>query len=381
LNKKYEKWNHLGNVLEVITDRKLPTELGTTGTVDYFTADVMTYSDYYPYGMQMPGRSPQIAGEEHRYGFQGQERDDEVKGEGNSANYKYRMHDPRTGRFFAVDPLAYKYPHNSPYAFSENIVINAIELEGLESHVFFKSADEGSAAEFELVIGMKISLVDERSSPSAHLSSEDFAKRYRNRVRMLNGKSSNGRIDFQLAVIDKIDIAESVESAVNTIVIHIVDDNSEELKMPVVDENGAYIRDPQGNVQYTYANARTSEIGDSQGFHVYIGETAARAGVGRVFPHETGHGLGLRHPTETEEHPSNGNSDPNAVITTSDSPQNIMRQSTDTQGVSLTNEQINKIVQIVLEARGQRLYQKSNGDPTWKSQDNSGNKNKKFTFN
>lgn len=42
------------------------------------------------------------------------------------------MHDPRLGRFFAVDPLAPKYPHNSPYAFSENRLIDGIELEGLE---------------------------------------------------------------------------------------------------------------------------------------------------------------------------------------------------------------------------------------------------------
>ncbi len=68
----------------------------------------------------------------YRYGFQGQEKDDEVKGEGNSLNYKYRMHDPRIGRFFAVDPLARQYNWNSPYAFSENSTIAFIELEGLE---------------------------------------------------------------------------------------------------------------------------------------------------------------------------------------------------------------------------------------------------------
>src|SRR5690606_34182076 len=68
----------------------------------------------------------------YRYGFQGQEKDDEVKGKGNSVNYTYRMHDPRLGRFFAVDPLAMKYPWNSPYLFSENIVIHTRELEGLE---------------------------------------------------------------------------------------------------------------------------------------------------------------------------------------------------------------------------------------------------------
>ena len=48
------------------------------------------------------------------------------------------MHDPRIGRFFAVDPLAFKYPYNSPYAFSENRVIDAIELEGLEKVVITK---------------------------------------------------------------------------------------------------------------------------------------------------------------------------------------------------------------------------------------------------
>jgi len=45
------------------------------------------------------------------------------------------MHDPRIGRFFAVDPLTDKYPHNSPYAFSENRVIDGLELEGLEVFV------------------------------------------------------------------------------------------------------------------------------------------------------------------------------------------------------------------------------------------------------
>jgi RHS repeat-associated protein len=87
----------------------------------------------YSFGMPMPGRS--FNSGEYRYGFQGQEKDDEIKGEGNSVNYKYRVHDPRIGRFFAIDPLFKEYPWNSPYAFSENRVIDAIELEGLESYV------------------------------------------------------------------------------------------------------------------------------------------------------------------------------------------------------------------------------------------------------
>ena len=89
-----------------------------------------------PFGMQMPNRNGSTG--EYRYGFQGQEKDDEIKGDGNSINYKYRMHDPRTGRFYSVDPLASDYSYNSPYVFSENRVIDGVELEGLE----FLSATE-----------------------------------------------------------------------------------------------------------------------------------------------------------------------------------------------------------------------------------------------
>ena len=69
----------------------------------------------------------------YRFGFQNQEKDDEIKGEGNSVNYLFRMHDPRLGKFFAVDPLSKDYPYNSAYAFSENKLIQCIELEGKQA--------------------------------------------------------------------------------------------------------------------------------------------------------------------------------------------------------------------------------------------------------
>ena len=87
---------------------------------------------YYPFGAPMKERK--YLSNEYRYGFQGQEMDDEIKGAGNLVNYKYRMHDTRLGRFFAVDSLFRSFPWNSTYAFSENGVTNSIELEGLEAH-------------------------------------------------------------------------------------------------------------------------------------------------------------------------------------------------------------------------------------------------------
>jgi RHS repeat-associated protein len=65
-----------------------------------------------------------------RYGFQGQEEDQELW-EG-AVSYKYRVEDARLGRFFSVDPLWKDYPWNSTYAFSENRLLDGVELEGLE---------------------------------------------------------------------------------------------------------------------------------------------------------------------------------------------------------------------------------------------------------
>jgi RHS repeat-associated protein len=99
---------------------------------------IRSTSDYSGFGVLLDGRTSESEG--YRYGFQGQEKDDEIKGEGNSVNYTFRMHDPRVGRFFSVDPLSPKFPWNSTYAFSENVLINAVELEGKERNYVFNSA-------------------------------------------------------------------------------------------------------------------------------------------------------------------------------------------------------------------------------------------------
>jgi len=78
----------------------------------------------------MPGR--QASSGDYRYGFNGQETDGEIKGEGNSLNYKFREYDPRIARFFAVDPLTKKYPELTPYQHSSLNPIWNIEFEGLE---------------------------------------------------------------------------------------------------------------------------------------------------------------------------------------------------------------------------------------------------------
>jgi len=48
----------------------------------------------------------------YRYGFNGKENDNEVKGSGNQQDYGMRIYDPRLGRFLSVDPLYREYGNN-----------------------------------------------------------------------------------------------------------------------------------------------------------------------------------------------------------------------------------------------------------------------------
>ena len=130
-NKVYEFSNHLGNVLTTFSDRKIATE-GDPGYVDYYSAEILSSTDYYPFGFEMPERS--YTGAQYRYGFQGQEGDPEIIGSENLWNYRFRLHDPRIGRFFVIDPLSKYFPFQSPYVFSSNRLIDMIELEGLQTH-------------------------------------------------------------------------------------------------------------------------------------------------------------------------------------------------------------------------------------------------------
>ena len=81
----------------------------------------------------MPGRKFAIANRDYRYGFNGKENDNEVKGEGNQQDYGMRIYDPRLGRFLSLDPLTAKYPELTPYQFASNTPIQAVDLDGAES--------------------------------------------------------------------------------------------------------------------------------------------------------------------------------------------------------------------------------------------------------
>jgi len=90
--------------------------------------NINTSQHHTPFGSLMPQRFQGAT--KYRFGFNGMEKDDEVKGSGNSYDFGARIHDPRLGRFLSIDPLIKEYPGNSPYAYAINNPIMFIDVNG-----------------------------------------------------------------------------------------------------------------------------------------------------------------------------------------------------------------------------------------------------------
>lgn len=101
---------------------------------------------------------------DYRFGFNGQEKDNEVKGIGNSLSFQYRIYDSRLGKFLSVDPLFASYPWNSTYAFAENRVIDGVDLEGLE---FSPAGKSGMGRDGTAVVTMRNAdlIIEEQNRP------------------------------------------------------------------------------------------------------------------------------------------------------------------------------------------------------------------------
>ena len=108
--KQYELTDHLGNVRTVVSDNN----------------EVMSATDYYPFGMVANSYSKVP----YRYGYNGKEDIDEVAGMGNFVLFDERGYDPRIARWWSVDPWYPKYAGISPYEIVQNSPIIYKEIDG-----------------------------------------------------------------------------------------------------------------------------------------------------------------------------------------------------------------------------------------------------------
>ncbi len=101
----YELTNHLGNVMATIKDKRIGWEITGDNKFDYFTPEVVSTIDYYPFGMEMPGRLNPATGSTYRFGMNGQMKDNEFTGQdGAHTTAMYWEYDSRIGRRWNLDP-------------------------------------------------------------------------------------------------------------------------------------------------------------------------------------------------------------------------------------------------------------------------------------
>ena len=145
--KQFQLSNHLGNVLAVVNGERKAIPDVTGNSIDHFEAQLENSSDYYPFGSLLRERSTRwvwkkgpnfstnpadvfltlvnmnedpanIAtdGKSYRFGFNVQEKVDEISGSGNHNTALFWEYDTRLGRRWNLDPQGDLLPALSPYS-------------------------------------------------------------------------------------------------------------------------------------------------------------------------------------------------------------------------------------------------------------------------
>ncbi len=127
--RRYELTDHLGNVMAVISDRKIGVDTDSDGYVNYYAPEIIAVYDYYPYGY--PIRERCFSREDYRYFFNGQEVDNEVLGDGVSLSADFWQYDSRLGRRWNVDPVFKEY--ESPYACFAGNPVRFVDYMGIDT--------------------------------------------------------------------------------------------------------------------------------------------------------------------------------------------------------------------------------------------------------
>ena len=249
--------------------------------------------------MEMPDRK-YLALNGYRYGFNGKENDNEVKGEGNQQDYGMRIYDPRLGRFLSVDPLARKYSGLSPYAFAMNRPVDGIDIDGLE---WLSSGKYPNYITGKWEVKYKVTLSLNNAKNVLQLTNttekerlEGIAKKVEE---IFNTQSYKGTIDDPV-----VKVAINFTNETGTFKMAFTDQtfvNNLDAKTGIIKADVPYngVTETMGDIENNKI-----EVGISQTFLIQTnGKTISRTTsvksnneIARTVAHELGHTLGLRHP-------------------------------------------------------------------------------------
>jgi RHS repeat-associated protein len=184
--------------------------------------DLLMHTDYYAFGMEMPGRK--WTASNYRYGMNGMEKDDEIVGSGNIYTAAHWEYDARLGRRWNVDPIT--QPWQSPYATFNNNPIIFVDPSGLfatrgEARAYRKEHDlkgrvrKGSDGTFS---------IDNKKDGTSIFRDNDFGvtKAVLIEAERTKGKVSNinGEAPYKYDPIDGVQRGPKMADKVEAIILH-----------------------------------------------------------------------------------------------------------------------------------------------------------------
>jgi hypothetical protein len=274
--REYELANHLGNVLAVVSDAKLPA------------AKVLSHTDYYAFGSAMPGRS---GGAGYRYGFNTQERSPELAPDHYTA--EFWEYDARIGRRWNLDPVV--KVHESGYSVLGENPLLMIDING-DDWIVNKTSNKDGSTHYNLTFRAR--LVNESGKQYSREELQGFVDRIKDGLggsakqgedKAFNG--NDGNVSWSINIDLEVGTDENTNE--NHHLIKIVDDGDERLG-----------KDGSGRSDVGKANGGQREIFIND--RVVNNRPANESGLDanrnpsleRTAAHEVGHSGGLLHPIQ-----------------------------------------------------------------------------------
>lgn len=151
----------------------------------------------------MPNRG--AGGVSYRYGFNGKETENDVKGIGNVQDYGMRIYDTRLGRWLSLDPIQKKYPELSPFQYVANNPVNFIDPDGKRIILSGnKNEQKEFVAKLEKMTGFKIEMQNDGNLKIIGDIGKPFAPKLRSVVfDLLDEKGKKYENDVLFKLVNK----------------------------------------------------------------------------------------------------------------------------------------------------------------------------------
>ncbi len=142
----------------------------------------------------MPGRIYTSA--TYRYGFNGKEKDDEIKDQNNHVDFGWRGYDVRISRMISADPMAKMFSSESPYIYAGDNPLLFTDKEGMTKTLYYTLINKDGSIEHKVQTSVGVKWELSWSGLKAYNYTQNITIDYRDNTRTTNSTT----IDHTTAV-------------------------------------------------------------------------------------------------------------------------------------------------------------------------------------